>query len=341
MSRRGQMGIVRRGARGNGGGRSIATIPPAAPTISGTVTIGGTLTITPGGGGPATSFAEYLNGVATGRSVTATGAPVSYTVVAPDITGQNIDFRAVNAAGTSGASNTVAWVGIAAALSGERFIADETNFVGSPIDNWNNQVASAYPNYDGTTTTRPATGRTINGYAAADFDGTDDVLVPHSNASLTSFGSLTAYTTWAVVLVDAVTGTSTDYRNNEQICASTTNGFAMRFGFRKNGAVYTAGTGHYDGAFKQCVDTISLGTATLLRCRYDGTNIYLQVGSNAEVSVAAGTIAGADITVKLGTRYTSTAPFFDGLLACLVASNVNEANRDDVSAYLRNKYGLA
>lgn len=85
-------------------------LAPSAPSIVGAVTIGGTLTITPGaGGGPVLNFAEYLDGVATGRTVAATGAPVNYTVVTGDITGGAIGFKAVGPAQSSALSNTVAY----------------------------------------------------------------------------------------------------------------------------------------------------------------------------------------------------------------------------------------
>ena len=96
--RRPGVGWARRtGARGIGGGAPA----PGAPTISGTVTIGGTLTIVAGTGPAPASYTLYRDGVSAGTVVD------GYTYVAADI-GPTLTVKAV-AGGTSPASNSLAF----------------------------------------------------------------------------------------------------------------------------------------------------------------------------------------------------------------------------------------
>lgn len=86
--------------------------PPSAPTIApvvpGVVEIGSTIVITPGvGGGIPSLFVEYLDGVASGRAVVATGGAVNYTVQGTDVPLVSITFRALNGGGESVDSNAL------------------------------------------------------------------------------------------------------------------------------------------------------------------------------------------------------------------------------------------
>ncbi len=85
------------------GGVAIAAAgaAPGAPTISGTVTIGGTLNIV-AGTGTTTSYALYRDGVSAGAVVS------GYTYLAADI-GPSLTVRALGPGGTSAASNAVAY----------------------------------------------------------------------------------------------------------------------------------------------------------------------------------------------------------------------------------------
>lgn len=92
------------------GGGAPPLLAPSAPTIAGTITIGGTLTITPGaGGGPVTSNRLLRNGVDVGAVVS------GYTYTAQDIAIDGITLvtaltvEAVGPGGTSAPSNALAY----------------------------------------------------------------------------------------------------------------------------------------------------------------------------------------------------------------------------------------
>lgn len=81
-------------------GSTAAFAPPGAPTISGTPSVGGTMTIASGGGGPHTSYSLYRGGVLVGTITT------PYTYVVADV-GPALTVKDVGPGGTSAASNTL------------------------------------------------------------------------------------------------------------------------------------------------------------------------------------------------------------------------------------------
>ena len=124
-------------------------------------------------------------------------------------------------------TDMTALTGLVAWYKPETLAASYAN--GDPIDTWADSSGNGY-DLTGTTTTRPlALASAINGYMAADFDGTDDVL---SSASYTHSGDLIAsvvfsfdieknYNVLAVVDGNSSPAYACDFLNQSSYSSST------------------------------------------------------------------------------------------------------------------------
>lgn len=314
----------RAGVRVSTGAAYIA--PPSAPVISGTVTIGGTLTITPGaGGGPVTSYTLYRDGVSAG-TITSPYTPVRADVY-PTLT-----VKAVGPGGTSAASNTLTW----AVPAGRTTQFAAAGISGSPIDSWAN-AGSAGGSVSATLTTRPAQA-TINGLTCADFDGSNDVMTggPALSNIIKSDGS--RYTVCAVMRPDALTGASTSGFNMRAMVADATNGVFYPILTDTSGIL----GGHFQVTDHKTAEiAVSAGTVYYVEVSYDGTNIVMRCNGTSQ-SVAAGSIATLTGLLKLGANYAS-AVFIDATLAEMWIFNVKLSSGDlaDCQAYLLNRFPSA
>jgi len=186
----------------------------------------------------------------------------------------------------------------------------------------------------------PAVLSPVNGFTAADFDGTNDFVY-----KLGGFGAGSAtmanYFVWALVYIDAIsTNDTTHAYNNDAILADYGGAFGLHL--RSGSGVTKAQFYHYDGAERVVEIDVTTGQWTLLQFRYDGTNISAKVdsGSIQTTAASAPTALGADL--QIGRNY-NFAQFLDGKVMELgvMTSRGGDALFDRIREYVNARYKLS
>lgn len=209
--------------------------------------------------------------------------------------------------------------------------------IATGYSSWTSNAASVVFS-QGTAANQPGTSATINGYAAPDFDGTNDNMLSDVNAS--SIATTTAWEFAAVYQPDVLGADAGDGVPYTRTCL-----FSSVTGATIGCSITTSGvkTFIYDGAYKNSpYAAISTGAASLITGRLESSTIYARVGAASEVSAAAGTITSLASQLRIGANYNATA-FVDGKLASLVFTNavLSAAERASLRSYLGAKYGVA
>ena len=209
---------------------------------------------------------------------------------------------------------------------------------GAGVSDWGDQSPTGTQDWAQTIdANRPATGRTINSYAAPDFDGTSDSMTGPAKSAMISAA---AYWIAGVVVLDAVASTSSSYHLDESIISDT--GQYIWNSFRNNVGVYTMAAGHSDGTAKTTpTQSITLGTPFLFEHWYDGTNINLRVGSAAATQIAAGSVGSLVATTRLGAD-NDASNLINGAIGALLICNATLTAVEQAAArsYLAAKYGV-
>lgn len=216
---------------------------------------------------------------------------------------------------------------------------DERGQVGSPIDTWTSQKAGGFGNVTASLTERPATGRTINGFAAPDFDGVNDRML--GGGPISTLVGVTRMFFLAVVNLDAIVGSGVDMYTNE--CLFGDNGNNVWMGFRNNAGALTAGFGIFAGGLvKQVSDTVATGANVLIQGWHDGTNVNVRVGAAAPVSLACGSIGSTASGLRVGCNGASTV-FINGACGTIIGCNdcPSAGQIAAVRSYVGGKYAVA
>lgn len=312
-------------------GGSGRLLPPGAPTISGTVTIGGTLTITPGAGGPTTSYTLYRDGVSAGTVVS------GYTYVAADI-GPSLTVTATGPGGTSAASNALVYSLVAdlgAKLRGY-FRGDMgITLSGSNVTTWADQSGNGLDLSQGTAILQP-TMTTINGRAAVLFDGSNDVL---AGSSLNSYTTRAAYHVISQAKPTTIVGTNAVPYLNDGMAGDASDWWGLYW--KKNGANYEALGFQFEASAKAATGTgVTLGAVNAIDWSYNGTNISIQVGAGSVGTTASAQRAGGDaLAMEVGSSLVGASHPFNGSLGLLVFCNAvlsagQQANARAFGTYL-------
>ncbi len=329
MSRRGGSGNARRaGFRGLAG---ILNVLPGIPTISGTVSIGNALTITPNAqpGVPAGTYVLCRDGVSAGAVVS------GYTFESADV-GRSLTVRATNAAGTSGDSNALTW----AMPSGlKRQHNENGQTVATGVSSWVDQAPVPGTALTQATGTKQPPQITVASKSVPNGDGVYDVLMCAD--ALSTMITNSAQHVFAVVQPLAVSQTNA----NPLLCAtivSATGGF-WGLAIRKNGANYEATAIIDDGGQKIITATgLALDAPNLIEWGHTGGNQTMRVNANAAVTpVATGNVGSLTGTIRVFANYL-TQQWLDGAICELLVFNVTLSATDtaDVRAYLGNRWGV-
>lgn len=350
MSRRPGIGSARRsGFRGFGGGAAAVVVAPpvnsVAPVASGTVSIGGSLSCTTGtwSGSPTYAYQWRRAGV----NISPNGTSSTYTPVAADI-GPVIDcvVTATNDGGSADAdSNNLAYDTATALGSKLTVLLDEREQDGSPIDVWQNQDASV-ADFTAATTARPATGRTIGGQPAPDFDGTTDVLSSTSTLTDMISPATPAFHVQLVANIDAG-GTNAVFSstaNNDQIICNAAGFFGVSV--RNNGGAVEFHCWIFSTVYDGVTLTgYTLGTSVLIDFWASGGTISARLAAGSaqtDASVAAIPAGvGRNGPIKLMSSYNATQ-FTDGAIARVMVANaaLSASEQADERAYCAWKYGV-
>ncbi len=166
MSRRQGVGTQRRnGFRGIGQGVLLA---PAAPSITGTMSRGQVISITPGaGGGPVSSYTLFRDGIAVPTQTTKSKATLEARALVDVDLGPSITVRANGPGGSSASSNELAYT--PAAVTGNILdLAGDSLPASGVIASWTDRSAQLQPAVQSTGGLQP-TVSAINGRKAARF----------------------------------------------------------------------------------------------------------------------------------------------------------------------------
>ncbi len=370
--------VVRRPVRGFGGGRAV--VPPpvnlVAPTVSvpALYEIGATATCTTGTWSNATSYTYqwYIRGVAItgatsstyqllGADLGGTGPALTSTLFGDSSfsSGQGPPLTCnVAASGPGGSAAAVAssnnvrfdW----SQYSSITQLLDERGITasGGVVDAWANQ-GSVSTSFTATLAVRPATGRTVNGFAAPDFDGTND----HMNSTATCRSFVSPGTTldntrylylWRVADIDAY-NTAADGVRPSQLPDSGSGNCA--FSTQKDVAgtltawtatwANVAPTGYRSssqtGTTGIHVQETRLGGGSIIQ-RWDGTDASSST-FNGHTSAP-----GAAATTCVGRNY-STTQYFNGAIATEIAwaasSAITSVQLNTIRAVLAGKYAVS
>lgn len=231
---------------------------------------------------------------------------------------------------------------VLAQLSGATLWLDERGLTtATGYSAWADQSAGAHTLSQGVGASQPAAGATINGYAAPDFDGTNDTLV--SAAAANTFITTTAWHAWCVLQVDAISTNDATPVNNDAALGTSLNAAWGPFYFRDAGAAPKFSAWQYDGAYKTpTLIDIPTGSPILLEASYDGTNIRARYLSTENAAVAGSISLGITGTVAMG-RAQGAGTFLDGKIAAMIVCNAHQSASviATVRAFLASKYGVA
>jgi hypothetical protein len=193
-------------------------------------------------------------------------------------------------------------------------------------------------------TQQPATGRTLNGLAVPDFDGTNDRF---SNTSLAT-SSLTAsdgtrYDVFGVVVPDVISSNNASLHLNDAWFSNGNN--TWRGNFRDSAGTRTAPAGHADPTSRSASGTGVTLSAFLANVWYNGTSISTRIGTNTVATQVAAAVTGTGLsntTFVLGATGGAT-DFFDGAIAEFFCFNrsLDSWERYQLRQYLSAKWGVS
>jgi len=210
---------------------------------------------------------------------------------------------------------------------------------GTAYSDWGNQAQASGDFTQTTPSARPATGRTIAGYAAPDFDGTDDFMTTTA-FPLSSCVSASAYHVFVVYLADAIATNSFGFNNAGLVCDA--GGFFWT-SLRNIAGTLTATCGHWDGAEKTIsASGVATGSAQLLEFWFTGGTQRARVAAGATASGAAGNITTLTNQVRIGRNFAGASSSHNGLIASVLMCNraLTAGEQTIIRAYLAARYGV-
>lgn len=187
----------------------------------------------------------------------------------------------------------------------------------------------------------PSAGSTVNGYAPADFDGSNDYL--SAAGTMGDYYTAATYSGWALVNLDAIGTNNANPYLNEHILAPSANarhGIALR----SNGTVwpwsYDTGSGLYDGP----TAAISTGAWQLVQWKREGGDLKVRVNESAWATNTRSNLH-ADFTTdvpRIGFN-PQNGTYISGKILDLALgiAAFSDDVFDDVLSYARARYALA
>lgn len=191
--------------------------------------------------------------------------------------------------------------------------------VGTGYQDDNDQSGNGVNYHQGTAADQPATGRTINGKAAPDFDGTNDWMdTIAAGKTLVNIVSAGAHDYWATFDADAISGTSTNPYSDTNILGDSLAYFGLFMGVISG----------VNKLFAYCWDTAdrsvifapaALGLHNVHSWHESGQN-NAELDGVAGTPVACGNLGATTGTPRIGNGY-SAGLYFNGALGLFFATN--------------------
>lgn len=213
--------------------------------------------------------------------------------------------------------------------------------VSGTYTDWGDQSPAAANDFTQETgADRPASGSTINTFAAPHFDGSSDYLT--SGHALSDFVAASKYHVFVVLRADAITGVSATSYVNDAVIADVGFGWWGLFLRTLSGQTQVVGF-HWAGSERTAVGLgYRVTTDALIEWSYDGATIRCRV-NNESAGTGSGGSAIDDITqtVQLGFG-VATSVFLDGRIASVIVCNeyLSDLEAINVRTYLSSKYGV-
>ena len=189
-------------------------------------------------------------------------------------------------------------------------------------------------------TNPPSAGTAVNGFAPADFDGTND-LMNVSGLTTRNLVSASAGSVAALVNIDAI-NTSVAIGGliwqNDGIISDN----GAYWGLMLGGASSNQAQGYvYDGAFSAAGVTITLATWQFLQMRWDGTRVEMRLNNGSWNTATAGSMQSTANGLRVGVN--ADTRFFDGRLLELMTADryVGENDFDRIRGYVNARYALS
>ena len=185
----------------------------------------------------------------------------------------------------------------------------------------------------------PSAGSSVNGYAPADFDGSNDFL--STNLTVSDFVTASAGSIAALVNIDAI-NTAVPIGgigfNNDAI-VNDTGGYV---GLVLGGASSNQAQAYiYDGAMKAAGVTVTLATWQFLQMRWDGTRVEIRLNGGSWSTALCGSIQVPTYELRAGV--SAGIQYFDGKMLELMTADryVGATDFDRIRGYLNARYALS
>jgi hypothetical protein len=199
---------------------------------------------------------------------------------------------------------------------------------------WANQIDPANPLVQSTDGNRPATGQTIAGFPAPDFDGVDDYMI---GLAISSYISQTlGWHAFAIVRPDTHDATDGSFYDEDLIWGDATGYVGESL------ALSGAHAGHFDASTKQTAyQAISDSAVSIIESSWNATTISHRLNAGATVTVASGTPDVVTGLLRLGSR--GAAGKFDGRMAFIAICNrqLPASRASAIRQMLASKYGVS
>lgn len=180
-------------------------------------------------------------------------------------------------------------------------------------------------------TNAPSVGASLNGYASASYDGTNDIL--SNTSTITNFITSAAWSAAALVNIAAVGSTYPNIIGDS--------GGYWGLGTRNNsGNKFYAY--QYDGGGAKYLETaLTLSTWTFVQAKYDGANLRLRLNGGAWSTLATGGILVVSGTLFTGRNYASSS-YLNGLVQELILATTAKSDTvfDNLWSYVQARYGI-
>jgi hypothetical protein len=183
-------------------------------------------------------------------------------------------------------------------------------------------------------TNPPATGSAINSLVTADFDGTNDRL---NGAACSTFMTVSAYSGWALVNLDAInTNNTSNYFLNDIILATTGTAEWCVY-LRSSGPTVGVTNTNAAGA----AAAISTGGWALVQFRFGSGTTEIRVNSGSWVTASQSNVSSLAANLAVGD--CAASGFLDGRIADigLLKTRLDDTAFNNLKSYINSRYGLS